>query len=228
MFILVNFFIFAIFYFHQIDSYSNFSLEEPSLQEESPVISHYAKSPSHHHSMNFLMSNLNGDTIFLRRISSSSLSSLSSSSFNPYERAEHHGKVTRYSWIKHDHDHEFDNHVKDNHHFNTLPSNFFIPVAQEVLFSEEGKYVPIDRDNRQIVRNYLKKNLYLSNCHNSIEKKPRILEIDLKKPFSYADSALKWYIRAVRTDSNTRTTKIPSSVIQAKFLEYASQHIISE
>lgn len=232
MFILVNLLTICLFFnFHQINSYSNFSLEEPSLQEAS-VISHYAKSPSHHHPMNFLMSNLNGDTIILKSIPSStlSLSSPSSSSFNPYERA-HHGKVTEYSWMKHDdhdHDHEFDNHIKDNHHYKTLPSSFFIPVAQEVLFSEEGKYVPIDRDNRQIVRNYLKKNIYLSNCHNSIEKRPRILEIDLKKPFSYADSVLKWYVRAVRTDPNTKTTKIPSSVIQAKFLEFASQYIISE
>jgi hypothetical protein len=113
------------------------------------------------------------------------------------------------------------------------PKALSMPVARDMLFSEDGKYVPFDIDHRNIYKNYLRSDLFLLDCQNYINEphSPNILFEDLQEAFRYAESAVRWYEKTILADariSNRMMTPfIPPGVLPAKFLEYTSQYLLN-
>lgn len=132
------------------------------------------------------------------------------------------------------------------------PKLLEVPVARDILFSTEGKYVPFDIDHRNIYRHYLRSDLYLIDCQSYADKPetPAIMMDDLHEAFRYADQAVQWYEQAVTRVSSPPQQQqlqqqrskwyrkgmqpmgakpmIPNGVLPAKFLEYTSQYLLSK
>ena len=125
------------------------------------------------------------------------------------------------------------------------PKLLAVPVARDILFSTDGKYVPFDIDHRNIYRHYLRSDLYLIDCPNYGEKPetPNIMLEDLHEAFRYADSAVSWYEQTIEQAAKSTqpgrwkshmmmgpppTSNIPNGALPAKFLEYTSQYLLSK
>ncbi|XP_054163287.1 peroxidase-like [Oppia nitens] len=123
------------------------------------------------------------------------------------------------------------------------PQLLSVPVARDILFSSDGKYVPFDIDHKNIYRHYLRSDLYLLDCQSYADKPetPAIMMEDLHEAFRYADSAVQWYSQTIQSASAGSTTMdrygrrrpaksptLPNGVLPAKFLEYTSQFLLSK